>query len=143
MIDNIKNNTIIEISAKKRLNTLNEIKKTAEIIKYKRRTSGQKELLNLFNNLLDTILSDKTLKSESQEDKNENENGHTLISSKDEIDNENTLRSSNDDDEMIMSSDEDNETMSQNEKVKDLNDLLDEIIYKSKSFEEQIKSLKK
>ena len=143
MIDNIKNNTIIEISAKKRLNTLNEIKKNAEIIKYKRRTSGQKELLNLFNNLLDTILSDKTLKSESQEDKNENENGHTLISSKDEIDNENTLRSSNDDDEMIMSSDEDNETMSQNEKVKDLNDLLDEIIYKSKSFEEQIKSLKK
>ena len=143
MIDNIKNNTIIEISAKKRLNTLNEIKKNAEIIKYKRRTSGQKELLNLFNNLLDTILSDKTLKSESQEDKNENENGHTLISSKDEIDNENTLRSSNDDDEIIMSSDEDNETMSQNEKVKDLNDLLDEIIYKSKSFEEQIKSLKK
>ena len=143
MIDNIKNNTIIEISAKKRLNTLNEIKKNAEIIKYKRRTSGKKELLNLFNNLLDTILSDKTLKSESQEDKNENENGHTLISSKDEIDNENTLRSSNDDDEIIMSSDEDNETMSQNEKVKDLNDLLDEIIYKSKSFEEQIKSLKK
>ena len=27
-------------------------------------------------------------------------------------------------------------------KIKDLNDILDEIIYKSKSFEEQIKSLK-
>ena len=30
-----------------------------------------------------------------------------------------------------------------NKKVKDLNDILDEIIDKSKSFEEQIKSLKK
>ena len=111
MIDNIKNNTIIEISAKKRLNTLNEIKKRRN---NKRRTSGQKELLNLFNNLLDTTLSDKTLKSESQEDKNENENGNTLISSKDinenengntlmtsnnEIGNDNALRLSNDDDE--------------------------------------------
>ena len=33
--------------------------------------------------------------------------------------------------------------MSQNKKIKDLNDNLDEIIDKSKSFEEQIKSLKK
>ena len=40
---------------------------------------------------------------------------------------------------------EDNETMSQNEKnirIKNINDYLDEIIDKSKSFEEQIKSLK-
>ena len=49
----------------------------------------------------------------------------------------------------LMSSDEDDEddeTMSQNEKnirIKKLNDILDEIIDKSKSFEEQIKSLKK
>ena len=33
--------------------------------------------------------------------------------------------------------------MSQNEKIKELNDILDEIIGKSKSFEEQIKLLKK
>ena len=39
-VNNIKNNTISEISAKKRLNTLNETK-NAEIIKHKRRTSGQ------------------------------------------------------------------------------------------------------
>ena len=32
-----------------------------------------KELLNLFNDLLDIILTGKTLQSESQEDKNENE----------------------------------------------------------------------
>ena len=70
MVNNIRNNTISEISAKKGLNTLNEIK-NAEIIKYKKRTPGHKELLNLFNDLLDIILTDKTLESESQEDKNE------------------------------------------------------------------------
>ena len=57
MVNNIRNNTISEIHAKKDLNTLNEIK-NAEIIKYKRCTSKQKELLNLFNDLLDTILLD-------------------------------------------------------------------------------------
>ena len=71
------NNTISEISAKKGLNTLNEIK-NAEIIKYKRRTPKQKELLNLLNDLLDTILTDKTLKSKSQKD-------NTLMSSKDKM----------------------------------------------------------
>ena len=73
LVINIKNNTISEISAKKDLNTLNKIK-NAEIIKYKKRTPGHKELLNLFNDLLDIILTDKTLESESQEDKNKNEN---------------------------------------------------------------------
>ena len=80
-VNNIKNNTISEISVKKDLNMLNEIKNAA-IIKYKNRTPGQKELLNLFNNLLDTILTDKTLKSESQKDK-------TLMSPKDEQEKEN------------------------------------------------------
>ena len=83
MVNNIRNNTVSEISAKKDLNTLNEIK-NAEIIKYKKPTPKHKELLNLFNDLLDTILTDKTLESESQEDKNENENDKTLMSSKDE-----------------------------------------------------------
>ena len=40
-------------------------------MKYKRHTPGQKELLNLFNDLLDTILTDKILKLESQENENE------------------------------------------------------------------------
>ena len=73
LVNNIRNNTISEIDAKKLLNALNEIKK-AEIIKYKKRTPGHKKLLNLFNDLLDIILTDKTLESESQEDKNKNEN---------------------------------------------------------------------
>ena len=74
MVNNtIRNNTISEIAARKDLNTLDKIK-NAEIIKYKKRTPGHKELLNLLNDLLDIILTDKTLESESQEDENKNEN---------------------------------------------------------------------
>ena len=40
-VNNIKNNTISEISVKKDLNTLNELK-NAQIIKYKKRAPGQK-----------------------------------------------------------------------------------------------------
>ena len=40
LVNNIRNNTISEISAKKGLNTLNEIK-NAEIIKYKKYTPKQ------------------------------------------------------------------------------------------------------
>ena len=128
LVNNIRNNTISEISAKKGLNTLNEIK-NAEIIKYKKRTPKHKELLNLFNDLLDTILTDKTLKSKSQKD-------NTLMSSKDENENENgndkTLMSSNKDDDN-ENEDDDDETMSQNEKnirIKNINYNLDEIIDK-------------
>ena len=118
MVNNIKDNTISEIHDKKDLNTLNEIK-NAEIIKYKRRTSKQKKLLNLFNDLLDRILTDKTLKSKSQKDK-------TLMPSNEDNENENDDNYEND-----------------NNITKQLNDLLDKIIDKSKSFEDQIKSIKK
>ena len=72
MINKIKNNTVSEIDAKKDLNNLNEIK-NVEIIKNKKRTSLHKKLLNLFNDLLDIILTDKTLELKSQEDKNQDE----------------------------------------------------------------------
>ena len=126
MVNKIKNNTISEICAKKSWTTLNKIKNT-EIIKYITRTPGQKELLNLFKDLLDIILSGKTLKSESQKDKNENDK--TLMSSKD--DNDEIIK-------ILMYSHEYTETMSQNEKniwIKKLNNHLDKIIDKSKSFE--------
>ena len=45
LVDNIKNNAISEMSAKKSLNTLDKIK-NAEI-KYKKLTPKHKELLNL------------------------------------------------------------------------------------------------
>ena len=66
LVNNIKNDTVSEIDAKKDLNALNKIK-NVEIIKYKKRTTGHKKLLNLFNNLLNIILTDKTLKSQENE----------------------------------------------------------------------------
>ena len=75
LVNNIKDNTISEIDAKKRLNTLNKIK-NAEI-NYKRLIPGQKELLNLFNYLSDIVLTDKTLmssKDENEKLKEEKEN---------------------------------------------------------------------
>ena len=83
LVNKIKNNRISEIFPKNGLNALNKLK-NAKIIKYKKRTSGQKELLNSFNNFSDTILVDKTLKSESQEH-------NTLMSSKDENEKQNKL----------------------------------------------------
>ena len=118
MVNNIRNNTISEISAKNSLNTLNEIK-NAEIIKCKKCTPGHK-LLNLFNNLFNIILTDETLESESQENEYE--------------DYENEYEDYENDDD---------ETIDQNEIIKSLNDDLDEIIDKSKSFENQIESPKK
>ena len=72
LVNNIKNNTISEIDAKKDLNKFKKIR-NAETIKYKKHTPGHKKLLNLFNNLSNIILTDKTLESESQENENENE----------------------------------------------------------------------
>ena len=122
MVNNIRNNTINEIYAKKGLNKLNEIK-NVEIIKHKTYTSKQKELLNLFKDLLDVILTDETLMSSKDENKKENEN-------KNESENEN-------DKKLMSSNEDDDETMSQNKKkirIKHINDNLDEIKDKPKSF---------
>ena len=70
MVNNVGNNTISKIDAEKDLNTLRKIK-NVEIIKYKKRTPKHKKLLNLFNDLSDIILTDKTIQSESQENENE------------------------------------------------------------------------
>ena len=130
-----------EISAKKDLNALNKIKNT-EITKCRKRTPNHKELLNLFDDLLDAILTDKTLELESQEDKIENEH-EKVESRKDKNEEEKENGNENEDEDEDA---DDDETMSQNEKheiIKGKNDVLDEIIDKSKSFEEQIKLLKK
>ena len=147
MVNNIKDNTISEIDAKKRLNTLNIIRNSER--KYKRLIPGQKELLNLFDDLSDIIVTDKTLVSSKEEneklkeenenkneDENENEDDENKYVNEDEVD---CYENENEDDY-------ENETIDQNKKnkvIKGKNDLLDEIIDKSKSFEEQIKSLKK
>ena len=113
LVNNIRNNTISEIDAKKDLNTLNEIK-NAEIIKYKKCTPGHKELLNLFNDLLDIILTDQTLESESQEDENEKVESRK---EENEYENEDEDKYENaDDDEYKYENEDDYETMDQNKK---------------------------
>ena len=79
LVNNIKDNAISEIDAKKRLNTLSKIK-NAEI-KYRRLILGLKELLNLFNDLSNIILTDKTLmssKDENEKLKEEKENENEM-----------------------------------------------------------------
>ena len=72
LVNNIRDNMISEISAKKSLNTLNE-RKNSGIIRYKKRTTKQKEFLNLFNDLLDAVLTDKTLMPSKDENEIKNE----------------------------------------------------------------------
>ena len=104
----------------KNLNTLNKIK-NAEIIKHKRHTTNHKELLNLFNDLLDIILIDKTLQSESQEDENKNENEKVESRKKEnQKDKENENENEDDDyenkyDYEKEDEDDDDDKMSQNE----------------------------
>ena len=137
---------------KKNLNTLNKIK-NVEIIKYKKRTTKHKELLNLFNDLSDIILTDKTLEPKSQENENENEKvesrkeeNEKAESRKEENEYENEDDDYKNENEDDYENEYDDEAMGQNEEneiIKDLNNNLDEIIDKSKLFEEQIESLKK
>ena len=131
------------------LNELNEIK-TVETIKYKKCTPGHKELLNLFDDLFDIILTNKTLMSSKDKKENENENESE---NEDENENENENEDQNEDENenddiikiLIHSNEYDEKTINQNKNnkiIKKIDDHLDEIIDKSKSFKEQIKSLK-
>ena len=117
MVNKIRNNTISEIDAKKDLNKLNKIK-NVEIIKYKKRTPGHKKLLNLFNNLSDIILTDKTLESESQENENENEKVESRKEENEDDDYKNKDEYKNEDDNYKNENEDDDETMSQNENTK-------------------------
>ena len=137
LVDNIKNNAISEIDASKDLNKLKEIR-NVEKIEYKKRTPRQKKLLNLFNDLSNIILADKTLESESQVNENENEK----VESRKEENEDDDYKYENEDEDDCYENEDEDETMSQ-KIIKNLNDNLDEIIDKSKSFEDQIKSLKK
>ena len=95
LVNNIRNNKISEMSGKRGLIKLKEIR-NVEIIKYKKRTPKQKDLLNLFNNLLDTTLTYKTISSKDESEKeNENENAKTLLLSTDENEKQNIDNNAN------------------------------------------------
>ena len=61
LVNNIKDNTISETDAKKTFKYIKQNKKIRRLI------PGQKELLNLFNDLSDIILTDETLISSKDE----------------------------------------------------------------------------
>ena len=140
LVNNIRNNTISEIDVKKDLNKLNEIK-NAETIKYTKHNPGYKKLLNFFNDLLNIILTDKSLELGNQENKNESEQVESRKEEIEDEDYENQNEYENED--KYYENEDDDETMDQNKIIKGLNDNLDEIIDKSKSFEEQIELLEK
>ena len=79
----------------------------------------------------------KKQKVENEKVESTNEENEKVESKKDGDENENQ------DDDYDYENEDDDETMDQNKIIKNLNDNLDEIIDKSKSFEDQIKSLKK
>ena len=114
LVNNIRNTTVSKIDAKKDLNTFSKIK-NAEIIKHERRTSNHKELLNLFNDLSNTILTDKTLMLSKDKNEKENGNNETLMSLKDYYDYEN--EDENDDDH-DHDDDDDDETKRNNKRKK-------------------------
>ena len=126
MVSNIKDNTVSGINAKKRLNSLNIIQNSE--IKYKRLIPGQKELLNLFNDLSDIILTDKTLMSSKDENeklkeekeklKEENEKLKDENENENENENEDDYENEDEDDENKYKNEDNDETMNQNKKNK-------------------------
>ena len=97
------------------------------------------------------ILTDKILKSESQEDKNERlkeENETEKLKEENENENENENKNEENENKYKNEDDydyeyEDDKIIDQNRIIKEKNDYFDKIIDKSKSFEDQIKLLKK
>ena len=89
----------------------------------------------------DIILTDKTLKSESQEDKNEEKENENKNENENENESENENENKDEDDDYYYENQ--NKTIYQNKIIKKINDNLDEIIDKSKSFEDQIELLRK
>ena len=105
LVNNIKDNTISETDAKNRLNTLKIIKHSET--EHKRIIPGQKELLSLFDNLSDIILTDKTLmslKNENEKLKEENKKLHVNENKneKEKLKEENKNENKDEDDDGIM-----------------------------------------
>ena len=127
LVNNIKNNTIIEAHAKQKHIALKEIKKAE--IKGKRLITSQKKLLKLFDELIEPIFNNKSV---SNIDDNVSVN---------ESVNESENESENENENQNMSKNE-NESVDKTDDNIDTNNYFN-IIDKTKSFEEQIEILKK
>ena len=95
MISNIKNNTISEANAKKKINELNKTQKVETI--GKRLIKCQEKLLSLFGDLVEAILNNNNDKDLS-ENVSENESKN-VSENKSENVNENESENENDDDD--------------------------------------------
>ena len=102
LINDIKNNTFSEAFAKQKLNALNEIKKTET--KNKCLINGQKILLNLFDDLLETIYFVK------KENNNNNNNNNNVGVNESDNENENENESEN-----VSENENENDSVSKNE----------------------------
>ena len=143
MINNIKNNTISESDAKKKINELNEVKKVE--IKGKRLIDSQKILLKLFDDLVEAILNnnsnkivndDKSKIMNKDNNKIVNEDNNKIVNKDNNInDNDNDNENDNESDDDYDSDNDDENTVKQiNNNFKKTDE--------TKSFEDQIDILK-
>ena len=117
MINNIKNDTISETDAKKKLNALDKIRKVET--NNKRLISSQKILLNLFDDLLRTIFNNNN---------NNNNNNNERVNDNKSLNDNGSVNNYDSDDEEYY-------------KIKQINNWF-KTIDKTKSFEQQIEILK-
>ena len=118
---------------KKKINELNEIKKTE--IKGKRLITSQKILLSLFDDLLKTILNNSNNNSNGNNNENESENKNVNDNDNKIVNEDNNV---NDDDDYDGDDDHDEQYY----EIKQINNNFKEID-ETKSFEDQIDILKK
>ena len=96
MINNIKNNTISEANAKKKINELNEIKKVET--KGKRLIKSQEKLLRLFDDLK-TIFNNNNINNNINNNKIVNEDNNKIVNEdNNDNDNDNDNVNNNDND---------------------------------------------
>ena len=102
LVNNIKNNTISEADAKKKINELNEIKKAE--IKNKRLINGQKILLNLFDDLVEAIFNNNKIVNEGNNKIVNKDNNKIVHEDNNKIVNEdnNVNDNDNDNDDIMM-----------------------------------------
>ena len=126
MVNNINKNTISETLAKENINALKELKNTE--IKKKRLISNQKELLNLFDDLLEAIFNNNNKNNNNDNNNNNNNNNESEKESESESD-------------RYCENENDNKNDNQSRKKRKINycfKTIDEL----KSLEEQINLLK-
>ena len=134
LINNIKNNTISEAFAKRKLNALNKIKKAET--KNKRLINGQKILLNLFDDLVKAIFNNKIMSEDNNiivsQDNNKtvSENNNTTLS---ENNNKILIEHNNMGDDNNNNNNNDDDDDDHDYEIKQINNCL-KMIDKTKSF---------